>query len=121
MLFLGKIFQWISKYRGFLWNWSSIVLTTYFIAKTANLLMAHFYLPLKLPDSTVQWAKKDPLEQRLSQPATDISVILSRNIFDSEAHMGRGLRGEDQEIHPSTLNAELLGTIVFTNHRFPSR
>lgn len=116
ILFSGL--QRISQNQAKLWKWSFIMITTYFLAKTVSRIIAGLYFPLELPDD----GDIDNSRSRRSEARVEVSRILDRNIFDSRAKEAK-LRpnGDDfnsQDIRPSNLAADLLGTLDFQNSIF---
>lgn len=117
MTFVNNILQFLSRKQDSLWRFSFIIVIAFFLAKSVNLLIAHYALPLEF--APLASVARSPSET--SQPTTDIQLIRSRNIFDSEAR-SRIARQDDRQlsgtISPSTLPLELVGTVVFKNSRY---
>jgi len=116
ILFSGL--QRISQNQAKLWKWSFIVVTTYFLAKTVSRILASLYFPLELPeDAGINMARG-----RSAEPRVEVSRILDRNIFDSRAKEAKlrpsGIDVNSQDIRPSNMAADLLGTLDFQNSIF---
>jgi general secretion pathway protein C len=117
--FLNNLLQQLSRRKSPLWRYTTILVVSFFVAKSFNLLVAYYYLPVKLPEPS-KLARGRDLSPALPSSGTSIPSILSRNIFDSDANKKiteRKVSAGDQ-IFPSTLSVELLGTIVFENTGF---
>ncbi|PIR22709.1 MAG: hypothetical protein COV44_06025 [Deltaproteobacteria bacterium CG11_big_fil_rev_8_21_14_0_20_45_16] len=123
---MPEINQWLTqsaalfhRNRDRLWSWTFIVVISFFLAKTANLLISHYWLPLELPgDNSASSQTTLNVESK-----TDLRRILSRNLFNSSAKIGPIIPIEpepvnEQEIRPSSINAELMGTVVFQNSKY---
>ncbi|MDB5036876.1 MAG: ral secretion pathway protein GspC [Bacteriovoracaceae bacterium] len=114
--YLGNILQSLTRHQNTIWRLGFIVVITFFLAKSANLMIAHFYLPLEFGSKPMSLSQEAPK----SQAQVSIQSILSRNIFDSEVRnrssSGREVVGGP--ISPSSMPLELLGTIVFRNSKY---
>ncbi|MBN8555991.1 MAG: hypothetical protein J0L93_11140 [Deltaproteobacteria bacterium] len=120
MTFLTHFFQNLSRHREFLWRLAFIVVISFFAAKLVNLIIAHKYLPLELPQKILSGTGSPGAEVSLDEQAS-APAITSRNIFDSEARkrsVEKSTTHATGELVPSTLPLELLGTMVFRNEKF---
>jgi len=120
MNFFTNVLQFLVRKQDSLWKLAFLVMISFFLAKTVNLFVAHYFLPLDF--SHVASPSSRPSSGSDSAvPQPDIRKILSRNIFDSEAQrrlVSRDLPRNQGGISPSTLPFELLGTIVFSKPEF---
>jgi len=117
--------NWLSRLTWFwnrsqrqIWVGAFVLTASFFSARAASLLVSHWLLPPELGEvSTVS-------PSGLAGPARpDIRRIISRNLFDSRAQdrvvvLEREPEIDDDEVRPSTISAELLGTVVFRNSRY---
>lgn len=119
MSFLSNFFQMIARYRDSLWRLAFIIVISLFAAKIVNTFIGYKYFPLELPQRA---AGSGSSNFNTAEQAVNIQQILSRNIFDSEARRriaeNRGSNLQTGQISPSTLSAELLGTMVFHRSRY---
>ncbi len=117
---LIHLFQSLTRSQGSLWRFAFILIISYFVAKAANLMIAHKYLPLEFSGGS--FSSGSSFESAQKGPEVNIQTILSRNIFDSEIRnrvsQGAKTPTADGPISPSTLPLELGGTIVFKNSKF---
>ena len=114
-IFFSNILQHLQRHQASLWRWATLATVTYFLAKTANLLIAYKYFPIEAPPRKV-------LDESTTSYAQDVNVqaIVGRNLFDSEAssRLKSSRSAGPQTIVPSQLPYELVGTIVFQSSRF---
>jgi general secretion pathway protein C len=118
LAYLSQALNTVTRHQRSVWKYAFIIVITFFLAKALNLLIAHYKLPLELAQ---QARGLDSSETRTNEKKADISKILSRNIFDSEAKSRfPATRGDVNtgQIVPSSLPLELMGTIVFQTARF---
>ncbi len=116
--FIHQLIQGLSRRRNSLWRMAYLIVITFFLAKAVNLLMAFKFMPFEI--SSVSSSLRSPSTSD-GPPVVSIQRILSRNIFDSQASTRLSLPERpvhDGQLNPSTLAAELLGTIVYRNSKF---
>ncbi len=115
---LSNFFQWLDRHRSTLWRYAYIVSITFAIAKSATLIIAYKYFPIEVPRPR----RMDYSAGTSSAPKdTNTQAIISRNLFDSEAQnrIRSAMSGHfGNQIVPSTLPLELVGTMVFKSARF---
>lgn len=116
---IQNLFQSISQNQAKLWRWALILVSTYFVAKTLSHLTASFFLPLELPEEGDAYSSSS----RRVEPRVEISRIIDRNIFNSRAKDSRFTPEAQpeldfQNIRPSNIAADLLGTLDFENSVF---
>lgn len=114
--YMQNILQLLTRHSTALWRLAFIVVISFFLAKTINSLVAYYVLPLQVSTKLAVVRSPDLTASR----TVNISGILSRNIFDSEARKRVNNSGpiDSNNLHPSTLSVELLGTIVFKASRY---
>lgn len=115
---LGPAGQFLKNYQRQIWTGAGILISTYFSAKAVAMLISYFLLPLELDESSAQVELDRRGAERLN-----ISRIISRNIFQAQEKPAQELIAEpvtpdEDEIIPSSINAELLATVVFRNARY---
>jgi general secretion pathway protein C len=112
--YLSQFLQSVTRHQNTIWNLAFTVMITFFLAKSINLFIAHKYLPLEPARPSLATSESG----KSSAPLVNVQSILSRNIFDSEIrNRPAGVRSEGP-ISPSSLPAELLGTMVFSNSKY---
>lgn len=118
---LSSLLQSIARHKDGIWRLAFIVVISLFTAKLINAFIGFKYLPLELPQRLTAGSQPS-LPALNSDQAVNLPLITSRNIFDSEARKRMVDRQPkkiaDGQISPSTLNAELLGTMVFSRSKF---
>lgn len=110
--------HFFSRNKRGIWLGLYILSFSFFLAKSLSLVLGYYFLPLELPS--------EELGPRRTRPEVrtraDLSRILSRNLFNSEASKTRRLTKEPivdpNELRPSSVNAELIGTVVFQNSKY---
>jgi general secretion pathway protein C len=118
MTFVNSLLQQISRRKSPLWRYAFILTITFFLAKSLNLVIAHYYLPPKLPDTKDIRRTRTPYGSG-PRSGVNFEVILDRNIFNSDPGDAPIPTVTDKDkIYPTTLSAELQGTIVFENSEF---
>ncbi|TVQ80403.1 MAG: hypothetical protein EA369_02655 [Bradymonadales bacterium] len=120
MSFVSDLLQLVTRHQGRLWIILILLVTSFFSAKAVNRLIAYHYLPLEIPREEAQHLGRGSPIHRAN---VDLNRILQRNLFDSSAHEGRARATpepevDEGEIRPSTLSAELLGSVTFSNPRY---
>lgn len=115
---MSSFWHFIFRQKAKLWVSLYILTISFFAAKSFNLIFASYFLPLPLETNSTP--TRSPSSNRVS--SVEIPSILSRNIFDSQA-TARKLSPKEPEVdsnelRPSTLNAELLGTVVYSNSKY---
>lgn len=116
---LQRITHWLSYRQKSIWLVLSVLVVTFFLAKSINLVVAYFYLPPELNFSENNSQTRLPN----SLARVDIRRITERNLFDSSAKKQINIQPSeptinDQELKPTSLNIELLATVVFRNSRY---
>lgn len=114
---MSSWWHFFSANRSRIWTGLYIVTISFFLAKAVNLILANAFLPLQLESEPDQSRTRPEFQAK-----ADLSRILSRNLFDSNASGRRHVPKEPEvnpdELRPSTLNAELVGTVVFENSKY---
>lgn len=112
-----KLIAFLQKRQTRFWYASVILVSTFFLAKLVNMLIAHIFFPIsiEMPSSP------DRRPRAIQRPNIERHII-SRNIFDSTAHEQfdepKDDKWNEDELQPTTIPAELLGTIVFETARY---
>lgn len=96
-----------------------LLVAAYFCALSLNLFLAYWFLPLEIELSDRAIASRLDLNAR----DFEIRQVRQRNLFDSSAKEAKPEEPQKPQIDSSqlvksTINAELLGTIVFQNSRY---
>lgn len=115
---MSPFWHFIFRQKSKLWVSLYTLTISFFAAKSVNLIFASYFLPLPLETSSA--LTRSVKSNRLG--SVEIPTILSRNIFDSQA-TARKLSPKEPEVdsnelRPSTLNAELLGTVAYSNSKY---
>lgn len=123
---MPRLSAWISNILPFwnrnkrrIWRSLTVLLVAFFAAKSANLLIGYFFLPIELQSE----ARSGETRNFFTSGNQSLRTILDRNLFDSSPKNKTQVSPQpeipdDREIHPSSLNIELLGTVVFRNSRY---
>lgn len=114
---LTQILAFLSRNERLLWSLAFVLVISFYSAKMANLLIAYKFFPIEIESSSQ--SGRSAFSDR--GPELDILSVLSRNLFDSRVQTRRPPPVPEEptgEIRPSTLNAELLGTVVFQNSKY---
>jgi general secretion pathway protein C len=119
MNFLFSGLQRLTHHQAKWWKWALIIVSTYFLAKSLSRILAGLLFPLELPEEP--GSSKNRV--RSSDQKLPIALILDRNLFDSKAKEARSGPGgpvdiNSQDLRPSTMAADLLGTLDFQNEIF---
>lgn len=119
MEFLTRLQSLILKWRTPLQWGVLVIVAAYFTARSVNLLVSSVFFPLEVRTSDPSATARMDTQVREFESRR----VRQRNLFDSSAREPRPPEPVQPEIDQtqlvrSTINAELLGTIVFENARF---
>ena len=118
MTFVNNLLQQLSRRKSPLWRYAFILSITFFLAKSINLILAHYYFPPKMPDTKDIRRGRTPYAGS-PRSGVNFESILDRNIFDSDPGEAPIPTVTDKDkIYPTTLSAELQGTIVFESTEY---
>lgn len=117
---LQGFLTFVSRHQRRIWKLAALLISTFFLAKLTSLLLGYFLLPVEI-DSSQNARFPGGASNLPDRPS--ISKIIQRNLFNSTNQADKPQVPErppidDQEIRPSTISAELLGTVVFNNSRY---
>lgn len=118
MTFFAQVQNLFSRWKTEI-QWAIFgTVSAYFLAQAINLSIASLYFPLEVNFENTSFRSRSGLELR----SLRIAQIRQRNLFDSTAKEPQA-RPEPTLIDPtelvkSTINADLLATIVFENPQF---